>query len=37
MVEDTISEEILKKTVLPGDTILIDAQEGKIQVRKQEA
>ncbi len=35
LVEDTLSEEILKKTVLPGDTILIDEEQGKIIVGKQ--
>ncbi|MEA4925131.1 MAG: ATP-dependent Clp protease ATP-binding subunit [Syntrophomonadaceae bacterium] len=35
LVEDTVSEEILKKTVLPGDTILVDEEEGKIIARKQ--
>ncbi|MEQ8201432.1 MAG: ATP-dependent Clp protease ATP-binding subunit [Syntrophomonadaceae bacterium] len=35
MVEDAVSEEILKKTVRPGDTILIDAQDNKIVVRQQ--
>ena len=34
LVEDQISEEILKKTVEPGDKILIDALDGKIVVRK---
>ncbi|MDD4171290.1 MAG: ATP-dependent Clp protease ATP-binding subunit, partial [Syntrophomonas sp.] len=34
MVEDTVSEEILKKTVVPGDTIMIDAEQGKIVARK---
>ncbi|MEQ8237483.1 MAG: AAA family ATPase, partial [Syntrophomonadaceae bacterium] len=34
LVEDAVSEEILKKTVSPGDTILVDADEGKIVVRK---
>ncbi len=36
MVEDALSEEILKKTVQPGDTILVDAENGKIVVRQQE-
>jgi len=36
LVEDTVSEEILKKTVVPGETILVDAQEGKIVVCKRE-
>ncbi|MDD3363890.1 MAG: AAA family ATPase, partial [Syntrophomonas sp.] len=35
LVEDTVSEEILKKTVVPGETILVDAEDGKIVVRKQ--
>jgi ATP-dependent Clp protease ATP-binding subunit ClpC len=34
LVEDQMSEEILKKTVEPGDKILIDAVDGKIVVRK---
>ncbi|MBO8158007.1 ATP-dependent Clp protease ATP-binding subunit [Thermosyntropha sp.] len=34
MVEDTIAEEILKKTVVPGDRILVDAEEGNIVVKK---
>lgn len=34
LVEDTVSEEILRKTVLPGDTVLVDAVDGKIAVRK---
>ncbi len=34
LVEDQVSEEILKKTVEPGDKILIDGVEGKIVVRK---
>jgi len=34
MVEDAISEEILKKTVEPGDTVLVDAEEGSIVVKK---
>ncbi|MCX5779859.1 MAG: AAA family ATPase, partial [Firmicutes bacterium] len=34
LVEDRLSEEILKKTVAVGDTILVDAAEGKIVVRK---
>jgi len=34
LVEDSVSEEILKKTVSPGDTILVDGYEGKIVVRK---
>lgn len=35
LVEDTISEEILKKTVLPGDTILVDEYQGKIIAGRQ--
>ncbi|NLN87482.1 MAG: ATP-dependent Clp protease ATP-binding subunit [Syntrophomonadaceae bacterium] len=35
MIEDTVSEEILKKAVLPGDTILVDAEDNKIVVRRQ--
>jgi ATP-dependent Clp protease ATP-binding subunit ClpC len=34
LVEDTVSEEILKKTVAPGDTIRVDAEDSKIVVRK---
>lgn len=34
LVEDRVSEEILKKTVEPGDKILVDAQDGTIVVRK---
>ncbi|MEA1959836.1 MAG: ATP-dependent Clp protease ATP-binding subunit [Bacillota bacterium] len=34
LVEDLVSEEILKKTVEPGDTILVDAQDGQMTVRK---
>lgn len=30
LVEDTVSEEILKKKVIPGDTILVDEENGKI-------
>jgi len=33
-VEDALSEEILKKTVLPGDTVQVDADQGNIVVRK---
>jgi ATP-dependent Clp protease ATP-binding subunit ClpC len=36
LVEDTVSEEILKKTVIPGEIILVDEEEGKIVVRKRE-
>ena len=35
MVEDALSEEIIKKTVQPGDKILVDAENGKIVVRQQ--
>ncbi len=34
LVEDKVSEEILKKTVEPGDTILVDAEEGQMVVKK---
>jgi ATP-dependent Clp protease ATP-binding subunit ClpC len=34
LVEDAISEEILKKTFAPGDTILVDAEENRITIRK---
>jgi len=34
LVEDKVSEEILKKTVEPGDTILVDAEEGQMLVKK---
>ncbi len=34
LIEDKVSEEILKKVVEPGDTILVDAEEGKMLVRK---
>lgn len=34
LVEDTISEEVLKKTVSPGDRIWVDVEDGKIMVRK---
>ncbi len=34
LVEDAVSEEILKKTVRPGDRIRVDAAEGKILVEK---
>jgi len=33
LVEDLVSEEILKKSVVPGETILVDAEEGKILIR----
>jgi ATP-dependent Clp protease ATP-binding subunit ClpC len=34
LIEDNVSEEILKKTVEPGDTIVIDAEDGHIVVKK---
>ncbi len=34
LVEDTISEEILRKNVLPGDKILVDAVDDKMIVTK---
>ncbi|MEN6327926.1 MAG: ATP-dependent Clp protease ATP-binding subunit, partial [Syntrophomonas sp.] len=34
LVEDKVSEEILKKTVEPGDKILVDAEEGTMTVKK---
>jgi len=34
LVEDKVSEEILKKTVEPGDKILVDAEDGAIVIRK---
>ncbi|MDD2509557.1 MAG: ATP-dependent Clp protease ATP-binding subunit [Syntrophomonas sp.] len=34
LVEDTISEEILKKNLLPGDKILVDAEDSHIVARK---
>ncbi|HBK53451.1 MAG TPA: ATP-dependent Clp protease ATP-binding subunit ClpC, partial [Syntrophomonas wolfei] len=34
LVEDSISEEILKKNLLPGDRILVDAEEGHIIAQK---
>lgn len=34
MIEDAVAEEILKKTVVPGDKILVDAEEGKVVVKK---
>lgn len=34
LVEDKVSEEILKKAVQPGDTIIVDAEEGQMVVRK---
>ncbi len=33
-VENRLSEEILKKTVVPGDTIIVDLEEGEIRVKK---
>jgi ATP-dependent Clp protease ATP-binding subunit ClpC len=36
LVEDSVSEEILKKTVVAGQIILVDEEEGKIVVRKRE-
>lgn len=34
LVEDTVSEEILKRTVMPGDTIMVDAIDDEIVIRK---
>lgn len=34
LVEDGISEEILRKNVLPGDTILVDAVDDKMIITK---
>jgi len=34
LVEDSVSEEILKKNVVPGDKMFIDVEEGKISVKK---
>jgi ATP-dependent Clp protease ATP-binding subunit ClpC len=34
LVEDTVSEEILKKTVVPGDTIIVDTEDKKIIAKK---
>jgi ATP-dependent Clp protease ATP-binding subunit ClpC len=34
LVEDSISEEILKKTVVPGDRILVDAVEDQIIISR---
>jgi len=34
LIEDSISEEILKKRVEPGDKILIDAEDGVIKIKK---
>jgi len=34
LVEDTVSEEILKRTVMPGDTITVDASDDEIVIRK---
>ncbi|MGI6452545.1 MAG: ATP-dependent Clp protease ATP-binding subunit [Syntrophomonadaceae bacterium] len=33
MVEDLISEEILKKSIVPGDKIMIDQDEGQIVIK----
>jgi hypothetical protein len=33
-VEDSISEEILKKTVVPGDKLLVDAVDEQIIITK---
>ncbi|MGS0745451.1 ATP-dependent Clp protease ATP-binding subunit [Syntrophomonas erecta subsp. sporosyntropha] len=35
LVEDNVSEEILKKTIQPGDTILVDANDNGIQIKKE--
>ena len=34
LIEDSVSEEILKRTVQPGDKIIIDAQEDEIVISK---
>ncbi len=34
LVEDKVSEEILKKTVEPGDSIMVDAEDGQMLVTK---
>ena len=34
LVEDTISEEVLKKAVSPGDQVRVDVEDGKIVVKK---
>lgn len=34
LVEDKVSEEILKKTVEPGDTIVVDAEDGQMAIHK---
>lgn len=34
LIEDAVSEEILKKTVSPGDTVIVDTDEDKIIVKK---
>ena len=34
LVEDSISEEILKKTVVPGDKLLVDAVDEQIIITK---
>lgn len=36
LVEDRLSEEVLKGTFKPGDRVIVDAAEGKIVVRKAE-
>jgi ATP-dependent Clp protease ATP-binding subunit ClpC len=36
LIEDSVSEEILKKTVAPGEVILVDAEDGKIAVLRKE-
>ncbi|QGU00746.1 ATP-dependent Clp protease, ATP-binding subunit ClpC [Candidatus Syntrophocurvum alkaliphilum] len=36
LVEDTISEEILKNTFAPGDKVVIDAKDGEIVAQKGE-
>lgn len=33
-IEDRLSEEILKKTIAPGDTIVVDAQGEDVSIRK---
>lgn len=34
LIEDKVSEEILMKNVEPGDTILVDAEDGQIVIKK---
>jgi ATP-dependent Clp protease ATP-binding subunit ClpC len=34
LVEDNVSEEILKRNVVPGDTIMVDAIDNEIVIRK---